>query len=333
MIFSLSGLLRPAWSYARKHHTECLELGKKTAESLGVKLSPHHCGTAVLVGAYPHLMDEMLSNPSFALENMCALAWATHTQIMVHSLQTGAINAVHETDVHELPDAAPSLFSGPFVIEARKDTGILCGESITGIGGYYTPSSDQWILFVIDANGGANVYPWKPAWGAGELTAGVIISRAKTLGTEKQIEEMRHDIQYIMRFLITFALLLDAEGTPLDREDLAENKRKIKKSVSMITHASHTQSPSDDSDLRWIYRYISLTQQAQREAREPLATPSPTDAQTPAARGLVPAVVQCRGHLRQQPHGAGRKLRKTVYIRAHSTRRWCRDAVSIVYRE
>lgn len=82
---------------------------------------------------------QLAQNPG--LVNLCALALSLRDRLVSHVLSPGAVQLVHDTDLHALPGEAPALLQRACILEAHQpDQNRLFGD--TASFGWY-PLGDE----------------------------------------------------------------------------------------------------------------------------------------------------------------------------------------------
>lgn len=231
-----------------------------------------------------------------AMIDAAELALSFGPQFTIHTLAPPAARAVEETDLHQLPADPPRMLRRAWFAEAR--TGALFGETAS-LGGL--PRPDGALLLVGQSlSGGAFVTRWAPAWGEEEIRGVGAGMRLLLQGVEAAAWTAWGG--QAARFATMLALLLEAEGTPLRWSDRGGR-----------LPSGATPGPGKG----WTDRYVTISDPLPAAAARPHAghAPAPLD-------GRAEAVVPVTGHLKQQPHGPGRSLRKTIYVAGYSARRW-----------
>lgn len=232
-----------------------------------------------------------------ALVNIAALALSMD-RLVVHRLTADAAEQVRSTELRAVPGESPILMRGPWIVESRRperhtlfgDTAALAGYELDG----------RLYLIGLDYPDGIRVEPVRIHWEEQDMSATTTDSPL----VEGDIHEHRLWAQQAAEWIVTFGALLDAEATPLEAEDWPTRERRRR---------GRTRSTDDT----WSVRRVSLMRTA--SARVSSRTEG-----GPAENGdgMTLTDTWVRGHLRRQPYGPGRELRKWVYIEGHEARRW-----------
>lgn len=230
-------------------------------------------------------------------------AFAHHQgRCVAHVFRPAACALVASTDLRDMPSEPPRILRGPWLIAGSA--GPLFGDTLE-LGGY--PDGPHGIRLVgrFD-DSGVVATSWRPEWGE---RFSFKLPREADKEASKNPEEAAAWGAEAARFAVMAGLLLDAEGTPFQPRDEADNGPRD----------ARTKRPRREAD--WITRHIYLDH-AKARARE-----APADHVAEAGKmvGLVPERVEVRGHLRNQPCGPQRSERKWVYVAPFAATRWVRE--------
>lgn len=236
-----------------------------------------------------------------ALVNIAALALSMD-RLVVHRLTADAAEQVRATELRAVPGQPPGLMRRPFIVESRRpERHPLFGQT-AALAGYELDG--RLFLIGLDYPDGIRVEPVRIHWQEQDIEPTTTDSPL----IEGDIHEHRLWAQYAAEWVVTLGALLEAEGAPLEAEDWSEA------SASKRQRPGRRQKATDG----WLVRRVALTRAAAQRVS------SRANAETSAARrdGLVLGETWVRGHLRRQPYGPGRELRKWVYIEGYEARRW-----------
>ncbi|WP_426751745.1 hypothetical protein [Myxococcus sp. Y35] len=223
------------------------------------------------------------------LVNMAGLALAGRKGLSAHQVRPAAAAHVAATDLHSLPDSPPELLRRPWLLEVRRPS---AGERLFGstfaLGGYMLEGTHY--LIGLTASGAANVAPWRPQWTGEDLAEGTQQERSPLIDDVGEHQQWARDAA---RFAVVYALLCEAEGSPL-RVDEARKRDAV-----------------GPLPVRNVYLDGALGGSG--------STASPRGTEVP---GRVPEERPVRGHLKRQRHGPGHALTKWVYVSGYSAWRW-----------
>jgi len=222
-----------------------------------------------------------------------------------------AAEQVRATELRSIPGEPPGLLRRPFIIESRRPEKFTLFGRTAALAGY--PMDDKLYLVGFDYPDGARVEPVRIDWREQDIEATTIESPL----VQGDIAAHRAWAVQAAEWIVTLGALLEAEGTPLLAEDWLEGPDRQRQ------HRGQ-RGTSRGAGNSWLIRRVSLTQEAVRrvQSRAEAAT-TELHAATPVRReGLILRETWVRGHLRRQPYGPGRELRKWVYIEGYEARRW-----------
>ncbi|NTX07026.1 hypothetical protein [Myxococcus sp. CA040A] len=226
------------------------------------------------------------------LVNMAALGVASPKPLPVHQVRPAAARHIAETDLHSVPDERPRLLRAPWLLEVRRPE---AGEALFGdtfaLGGYELDGVT--FLVGLTLEGGSRVATWRPTWTGGELDEGTKQSHSH-LVEPGNVGPWQDWARAAARFSVVYALLVEAEGTPLRVESGRQRDNPAGLAVSNV--------------------YLD-------GALGDAAGAVPAAAH---ATGLIPSETSVRGHLRRQRYGHELALVKWVYIAQHGAWRWVR---------
>ncbi|QDE83331.1 hypothetical protein [Myxococcus xanthus] len=222
------------------------------------------------------------------LVNVAGLALAGGMGLVAHQVRPAASAHVAATDLHSLPDSPPEFLRRPWLLEVRRPS---AGERLFGstfaLGGYQLEGTTY--LIGLTAAGAASVAPWRPQWTGEDLTEGTRQERSPLIDDVGEHQQWARDAA---RFAVVYALLCEAEGSPL-RVDEARKRD----AVGLLP-------------VRNVYLDGALG-----GGTTTLPAPAPTGSRVAEER-------QVRGHLKRQRHGPGLALSKWIYVSGYSAWRW-----------
>lgn len=250
---------------------------------------------AGLLAASVYGMADVMSRP--VLVNVAALALAMD-RLTVHRISTGAARLVHETDLHTLPGAPPRLLRSGAIITVRDpERETLFGDTVE-LGVY--PVSDTIHIIGLQYPDGANHVSWSPTWQEQDLQAGMPPPDDSPLIADR--EGHTEWTQQAIRFLLILGIHLDAEGSPMETRDEPVRRR--------------SRGRPRRGQTEWVTRRVYLGKASRAYARGDSSTGED------GTEGRIEATVTVRGHLKRQPYGPNRSLRRWVYVESYEARRW-----------
>lgn len=236
-----------------------------------------------------------------ALVNTAALALSM-PRLVVHRISPGAVNLVHSTDLHSLPNEPPRLLRGAWIIETKRPDGEpLFGRTVC-LAGYHV-EGEGIFLQGTDYPDGVFTAKWTPQWAGGDLEAGVVRDTSPLID---DVDRHHEWTRQAARFAVVLGLLLDAEGSPVVAKDETPAGRRQRGTGSGKTQTS------------WTVRRVFVGRDKVFRA----AGASEPAGEGAERRDLSAAVVPVRGHLKRQPYGPGRSERKWIYVQGYEARRW-----------
>lgn len=250
---------------------------------------PQTVAAAMAAGAW----GERQVNSMPILVDVALLRLLGRRNLVVHQLRGAAARHASVTDLHSLPGSPPMLLRQPWLLEARNpdegdrlfgDTFALAGYSLDGV---------TYLLGLL-GNGAAVFAPWRPRWLGEELVEGAHQARSPLID-EGHVPEHAAWARDAARYAVVFALLAEAEGTPLRIEDARRR----------------------DARRGLLVRNVYLD----GAVAAPLEAPAP-----PGQPGREAVERQVRGHVKLQRHGPGLALSKWIYVSGYAAWRWVRPA-------
>lgn len=219
--------------------------------------------------------------------NVAALSVASKGRPRLFAVRPSASAAIHETDLHSLPESMPALLREPGTVDIRHPIrGPRLFGDVVSLGWYHHAGAVY--LIGLRYPDGIMVARWTPRWEGGEIEDGT----THPVSVDVDAEEHRAFVIAAVRYLVTFAVLAEAERAPIvirpDRED---------RSHADVYLGDHPRPPPAAGDGASV-----------DVGGEP--------------PGAVPGLVEV-GHLKRQRHGPGLALTKWIYVAGHGARRWC----------
>lgn len=228
--------------------------------------------------------------------NLAMLALLTRCAPTTWLVRPSASRVVHETDLHSIPLEPPQAMLDHGVVEARRpETGERLWDDVVSLGWYSIEGT--WWLVGLTYPDGYRVVRWSPRWTgedlADELPAPGADPGALVAPSARALyDRFAHEAT---RYLVTFALLAEADPSPLrivlDRRETRERKRRV---VDVFFDGDAGACPD-------------------RREREPTLD---------RTRGLLGEDRPIKGHLKRQRFGEGRERVKWIYVHGFQSRRW-----------
>jgi hypothetical protein len=263
-------------------------------------------------------------------DSLSVFAWHSREQFILHELQTTATQLITETDVHQLPMKKPAVMCKPFMLVHRDyEKGKCLFDNISSLivvpnftfgcspTSDYPETYDENDFLIIWENQlmGSGTAKIRLTWSGEEIPTRKVTQN----WTTSESELWESDINKAVRFVVTYAMLLEAENSPVEVFEGSPNAPGgMKKSEKKV-------KPQDPSKFEWSVRRVYLTKQAQKYEKTITQTVNgPLD-----KNGKIIVGVRVRGHIRQQRCGKGLSETKSIYIEEHASRRWMGTAVKV----
>jgi hypothetical protein len=233
------------------------------------------------------------------------LSMALKPIVTAFQVRPAAARIVNNTQLNYVPHAMPKMLKQAAVVSAsRPETGDRLVGDIAAIGWFW--ADDTMHLCVqsgpTERYEGGNFYfaHWRPSWSGEDLARTLDISDAPFV-TDLDRQGYAITAQAV-RFLVTFAIVLGAEQTPLRVENEKPRKGAPKGASPQTT---------------WVTRHVYLSEQ-------PTSHKYPSKEETEAAQreGFTLEEIEVRGFIRRQRHGPGNSLVKEIYIKGFLSHRW-----------
>lgn len=245
-----------------------------------------------------------------SLINLAALTLSMD-RLVVYRLTADAAEQVRSTELRSMPGRPPRLLRRPFIIESRRPERFSLFGETASLAGYEL--GGRLFLIGFEYPDGVHVEPVRISWEERDIEATTVASPY----VETDIREHRAWAERAAEWIVTLGALLEAEGTPILAEDWggAEDQQRRHGSPRGRGHGN---------EAGWLIRRVSLTPQAAHRVQSRVGEESAGPAEDVGLQreGLVLGETWVRGHLRRQPYGPGRELRKWVYIEGYEARRW-----------
>lgn len=250
---------------------------------------------------------EHLVTTASVLLNIAALADAARDRLVVHQLRAQTAALVDATDLRSSPTEPPALMNGPWLVEPADTSRPLAG-GVIGVGAYELDGRAYVVTLTADggAQSGEATLHWDSDLGATFDDRGA--SEAGLLGISR--DEWAQPLCQGVRTALVLGILLDAERTPLEREDHSPSPRR---------GATRDQRRAAEA---WTTRTCSVRAGA-------LGGPPVDERGTLDTRGLAAVEARVSGHLKRQPHGPGGRERRYVWIESYEARRWVAPATRV----
>jgi hypothetical protein len=216
--------------------------------------------------------------------------------ITVHTLTDGVVTKVRNTQICNMPHELPHFLTKPFIVEARHDNTLL-SEEVVCISGYLDKTE-----LCITAT-------FKDTHSIFQYIEGVFDGRSlkdinfSALGTSAGGKRYLDDTN-IIAFITVFALMIEAERTPIIIENARVRKQGSGNKVQPNNYKSDWIEKRVYIDTKYVPQYKS-------EIHGHLDT-----------EGKVLKDVYVHGFLRHQACGPELKLRKYIYIEGFDSTRW-----------
>ncbi|WP_286978832.1 hypothetical protein [Aminobacterium sp. UBA5514] len=273
---------------------------------------------AALIGVKSWVDKEDISDPYEAIGmgiwiNISALAWEMRSSLTVYELAKGVPEIIRETEIRSLPSIPPFLLHHGWIIESRKISEPLFGDTVC-LGGY---SVDNKIFLIgFERNGRAMVVPVTPCWGETDIETNC----EWLVVEEREIDESRKWAIEAMHFATILGALLEAETAPIKIENrTAKQKKKSKRG----------KNPKKEEIKKWTTRIIRLSEIGEASLSE-ITEPSSSKLDT---SDLVLETVKVKGHIKRVAVGKGRKERKWIYVAPYLSSRWVSEHVKIIVKK
>lgn len=152
--------------------------------------------------------------------NVAALSVASKGRPRLFAVRPSASAAIHETDLHSLPESMPALLREPGTVDIRHPIrGPRLFGDVVSLGWYHHAGAVY--LIGLRYPDGIMVARWTPRWEGGEIEDGT--THPVAVDVDVDVEEHRAFVVAAVRYLVTFAVLAEAERAPIvirpDRED------------------------------------------------------------------------------------------------------------------
>lgn len=283
---SLSAFVREAWVHARALPPVPADLDPRTAADTIAEVvwGPACEGATVLY-------------------NVAGLALASRERVELHEVRSSVARVVAGTDLHAEPAVAPLLLERPWIAEAHRwERGERLFGDTWALGCYQLVPSHWYLVGLVGED--AYAVKWCPLWRGGEIALGVETQESPLVATE-QHGTFRAWARDAARWALVYSLLLEADRSPLETttEEPAVRRGASKK--------------AREEAEAWRVSRVRVTDAVSRVIEQPQAS-----AGGESQRDGIASLVRVCGHLKRQPHGPERSLRKWVWVEGYEARRW-----------
>lgn len=236
------------------------------------------------------------------LYNVAGLALASRERVELHEVRASVSRVVDGTDLRVEPAVQPLLLERPWIAEASHwERGTRLFGDTWCLGCYQLVPGHWYLVGLVGED--AYAVKWSPIWRGGEIAAGLETQESPLVATEMH-GAFRAWARDAARWAIVYSLLLEADRSPLETttEEPAVRRGASKK--------------ARDEAEAWRVSRVRVTDAVSRAIETP---------QTGSASGEqdgIASLVRVCGHLKRQPHGEGRALRKWVWVEGYEARRW-----------
>lgn len=244
-------------------------------------------------------LDAAIAQP--ALVNIAALTLSMD-RLVVHRMTADAAEQARTTELRAIPGEPPALMRRPFIIESRRPERHTLFGTTAALAGYEL--NDRLFLVGLDYPDGIRVEPVRIHWQEQDVEP----TSTDSPLIEGDVHEHRLWAQQAAEWLVTLGALLEAERAPLNAENWSE----------IPARKRQRQRRGRAADNEWLVRRVTLS----HAAAERVSSRTDIGAPNVTPDGLMLGETWVRGHLRRQPYGPGRELRKWVYIEGYEARRW-----------
>lgn len=276
----LSAFARELWTHARRVSVPEGPLGR--------------LGTAVDVAVKTYGREAAIT--AAGLTDLAEFAVAARGRLVVHSVRPGAARLVRETELPIVPDRCPVALEGPLLVEARHaDRGECLVGDVTGIAVHPQPDNLHGAclrVVVRSVPDGLYVFRWVPRWTGEDVarTVDVVGLAGFPLAQPTGVTAAR--------FLLVFALLLEASRSPLRAETDAEEVPARGNGKGAGTMSSAPAGPAPTGLATTTHVYLSRDFERERAAAQQ------AQARVHARRAdLAETPVMVSGHLQRYPVG------------------------------
>lgn len=257
---------------------------------------------ASLMGIKAFGLQTMLEIPS--LINIAALAGSIPDRFITHRVSPGAIQMIHDTDLHTLPGDAPRLLRSPWIIEAKRpEQERLFGDTVN-LAGY--PLEDSIFLIGLNWPDGGYVARWKPHWETKDLQGGM-----PTPDHSPLIDDVDCHYEWAVaaaQFAILFGLHLEADNSPIAVSDVPASRAYSLRGENGVQHQP-------------ILRRVYLDRIEKKETSQVKIMPD-MKMQKAEKMNQITTQVRVRGHIKRQVYGPRLSQRKWIYVESYESRRW-----------
>jgi len=218
-------------------------------------------------------------------------------QFSVHTLTDGVVEKVKHTIIETMPKKIPLFMEKSFLIEARNDKNLF--DNIRSIGGFIVNNEINLLIITDEKENSQYSQTISKSFDGRTLDELNMIYRNENIIPYYKNMKERKDV---FAFVLTFALLMQAEKTPLVVETKSDKGYKVNKT-----------KPGKKSD--WIEKrvYIDKTIKYPKTGKE-------NGVLDKNGKSLKETLVH--GFLRLQHFGKGLSESKWIYIDNYNSKRW-----------
>lgn len=225
----------------------------------------------------------------------------------VHKIRDSVSKLIDSTLLDQVISPLPHLFESAFIVEpAHLERSEVLMDEIAYLG--YAPIADGKAarIAIVRPNGHVLMFDANLDYIKGSITKAPPPLTEEKLDEEEIVETDRIS-KNALRYLMTYAALLEAEKTPLIVDESSEkpprkptaNQKSI--ALNTITYRVRITDP--------VRRVVEASHQESQEK---------TEKGTPVKRKIT-------GHLKMQPCGPGGKMRKIIYVAQYDATRYLSD--------
>lgn len=231
------------------------------------------------------------------------LALSMYPATVTYQMRPGACRLINHTGMGFVPTEVPKVLRYAAVMEARRpDAGERLFHDVVSLGWYW---DDGEMIILARTYPPSNIFTfrWKPEWTGEDLPSHTSFDSTRLVMDAAKFSRIATGA---IRFLITFAVLMQAENTQLRTEQ--EN-----------IHPKTKGAKSSKTPATMVIRHVYLSDPvpAKGSASTPVKSMATLDRED---RMLAETVV--RQHTRRQRYGPGLSLVREIVIREHDSHFW-----------
>ena len=215
----------------------------------------------------------------------------------VHVLTDSVCKKVQRVKIEGLPNSYPKFLEKPFLIEAKPGSYLF--DDVDAIGGFID-DNDDFVLVIYSKNGTLFTRTKNPF-------SGVRIDQINFVPREGSFIPPADQNPNVFAFLTIFALMMEAEKTPITVDHGTKKSRK------------RNQSKDRNSNLSdWIeLRVLIDAEYTARKKQKSVADAIPIDKSDKEKRD-----VSIDGYVRLQHYGPNNSLTKSIFVDDFDSSRW-----------